>query len=151
MKERHPPIQKSRKSRWRSAPNAGGFGEAGGVSDGSAIRGVYPEPSQRYNCTMIAIPQRQIEELCREYSVRRLWLFGSGTSDRFNPEQSDVDLLVEYQPGTNLGPWLKHYFEFKEALELLLGSSVDLVERSAIKNPYFLRNATKQERLLYAA
>ena len=36
----------------------------------------------------------QIADLCRRYSVERLFAFGSVLTDRFNDE-SDVDLIVD--------------------------------------------------------
>ena len=100
---------------------------------------------------MVELPTKEIATLCIKYSVSRLWVFGSAVTGDFDPAKSDLDFLVEYLPDTNLGPWMGDYFEFKEALEELTGRSVDLIERSAIKNPYFLRNISAQERLLYAA
>jgi len=35
-----------------------------------------------------------IAELCRKYSVQRLFAFGSAIRDDFRPGESDVDLLV---------------------------------------------------------
>jgi predicted nucleotidyltransferase len=98
---------------------------------------------------MIALSQSQIEELCRKYSVRRLWVFGSAVTDQFDHEKSDVDFVVEYEPATDLGPWLKCYFELKESLEALLGRDVDLVDRRAIKNPFFKQAVEEQEVLVY--
>jgi len=39
-----------------------------------------------------------IAELCRKYSVQRLFAFGSSIRDDFRPGESDVDLLVEFAP-----------------------------------------------------
>ena len=41
-----------------------------------------------------------LEALCRRYGIRRLSLFGSTLKGTSNPG-SDVDLLVELQPGAN--------------------------------------------------
>ncbi len=38
----------------------------------------------------------QIEDLCREYRVRRLDVFGPAIRDDFDPGRSDVDFLVEF-------------------------------------------------------
>jgi predicted nucleotidyltransferase len=37
----------------------------------------------------------EIAALCRMYRVRRLYLFGSATTDQFDPETSDFDFLVD--------------------------------------------------------
>ncbi len=104
-----------------------------------------------YNVAMIELPIEEIASLCKHYAVKRLWVFGSAVSGEFDSNESDIDFLVEYLPGTDLGAWLKDYQLFKEELEALLGRCVDIVEKSSIKNPYFLRNISAQEQLLYAA
>jgi uncharacterized protein len=97
-------------------------------------------------------PKRQaLTDLCRRYGVARLELFGSAALETFDPKRSDVDFLVEFLPDTDLGPWLAHYFELKEALEDLLGRKVDLVMVGALRNPYFASEANRSRRLIYAA
>ena len=91
-----------------------------------------------------------IESLCRQYHVARLEVFGSAAEGDFEPNRSDVDFLVEYHPGTDLGPWLSHYFELKAELEKLLGLSVDLVMPGAMRNPYFIGEVNRTRKLVYA-
>jgi uncharacterized protein len=103
---------------------------------------------------MISLPKSKLEELtklCREQSVARLEVFGSATGDSFDPTRSDVDLLVEFQPGVDLGPWLTRYFDLRDELARLFGRSVDLVMISALRNPYFIREVNRTRKLLYAA
>ena len=40
--------------------------------------------------------RRELADLCREYRVRRLDVFGSAARGDFDEESSDVDLLVEF-------------------------------------------------------
>lgn len=90
-----------------------------------------------------------IEELCRKYHAARLELFGSAAGENFSPERSDIDLLVEFQPDSDLGPWIAHYFEFRDELGELLGVKVDLVMESALTNPYFIKEVNRTRKLLY--
>lgn len=92
-----------------------------------------------------------IEEFCRRFHVARLEVFGSAVTGEFDPQRSDVDFLVEFREGQNLGPWLAHYQDFKASLEELLGRRVDLVMPKAMKNPYFIREVNRTRKLLYAA
>ena len=92
-----------------------------------------------------------IRALCREYDVARLEVFGSAATGAFDPARSDVDFLVEYAPGTDLGPWLTRYFELQERLATLLGHPVDLVMAGAPRNRFFIRSVDESRRLLYAA
>ena len=92
----------------------------------------------------------EITALCRRHRVRRLEVFGSALDDRFDPQHSDVDFLVEFEPLAE-GQYADAYFGLKEALELLLGRPVDLVMTQAIRNPYFLEAIEPTRTLLYAA
>ena len=46
----------------------------------------------------ITAKQAEIEELCRTHHVRRFSVFGSAVRDDFDPETSDVDVRVEFEP-----------------------------------------------------
>ncbi len=73
--------------------------------------------------------------LCRQYNVARLRLFGSAATERFDPATSDLDFVVAFadrSPG-----YADRYLNFVEALERLLGHSVDLVTERSIRNPHF--------------
>jgi uncharacterized protein len=50
----------------------------------------------------IEIPREKIAEFCRRNRIRRLSLFGSVLRDDFTPE-SDVDVLVEFEPDARVG------------------------------------------------
>jgi len=92
-----------------------------------------------------------IKDLCVKFRVRRLELFGSAIDDEnFDPEESDLDFLVEFQP-LKQGEYADAYFGLLEAVENLFGRHVDLVMPRAIKNPYFLEVINKNRKVLYAA
>jgi uncharacterized protein len=92
-----------------------------------------------------------IRSLCREYGVVRLDIFGSATREDFDPRRSDIDLLVEFAAGTDLGPWMARFFELQERLEAMLGRKVDLVMAAGLRNPYLLRSIEQDRRVLYVA
>lgn len=92
----------------------------------------------------------QIIELCKRHSVRRLALFGSAVREDFDPERSDLDFLVDFEP--MLPPPHAHaYFGLMADLEALLGRPVDLVESAALRNPYRRREILKTQVLVHAA
>ena len=70
----------------------------------------------------IAIDQRRIGEFCKRHHVRRLALFGSVLREDFGPD-SDVDVLVEFEPGHVPG---FAFFDLREELAAILGRRVDL-------------------------
>lgn len=92
----------------------------------------------------------EVRELCRRHHVASLALFGSAVGDRFDPARSDLDFLVEYLPVRD-AMTMSAYFAFKEALERLFGRQVDLVERAAVRNPYFQEELEETQVQLYAA
>lgn len=92
----------------------------------------------------------RLSELCRNFRVRRLEIFGSACRADFNTESSDFDFLVDFE---DMEPkaYADAYFGLLEALADLYQRPVDLVVRSAIKNPYFIQGIDKNRVLLYAA
>jgi len=91
-----------------------------------------------------------IKDLCHRFEVNRLEVFGSAADSEFDPQQSDVNFLVELIPQTWAGA-SDRYFGLLFALEDLLGRPVDLVVDAAIRNPYFRQTVDESRKLLYAA
>ena len=91
-----------------------------------------------------------VDQLCRRFNVQRLDLFGSAARGSFDPDRSDLDFLVDFQPAA-LDDYSDTYFGLLEALENLFECAVDLVVRSAIKNPYFLEAIETTKVPVYAA
>ena len=71
----------------------------------------------------IEIPQKKIAEFCRRHQIKRLALFGSALRDDFTPD-SDVDVLVEFEPGTRVGMIRLAGIELE--LSGILGRKVDM-------------------------
>jgi len=94
--------------------------------------------------------RNELAALCQRFKVRRLELFGSGATDRFDPRRSDLDFLVEFQR-LRAGERGSSYFGLLAALRSLLGRPVDLVEPEAVSNPYFMKGIQQSRMLLYEA
>ncbi len=92
----------------------------------------------------------EVVELCKRFGVRCLDVFGSAASGEFDPEHSDVDFLVEFEPPEGTSRF-DAFFGLKEALEELLRRPVDLVDPSALANPYFAAAVEETRTRLYAA
>jgi predicted nucleotidyltransferase len=71
----------------------------------------------------INIPKDRIAEFCKRNRVRRLSLFGSVLRKDFGPD-SDVDILVEFEPGTRIG--LIRLSGLETELGKIVGRKVDL-------------------------
>lgn len=70
----------------------------------------------------IDLDEQVLESFCLRYHVRRMSLFGSILRDDFGPD-SDVDILVEFEPGHVPG---LAFFRMEVELSGLLGRKVDL-------------------------
>jgi len=92
----------------------------------------------------IKIPRESIEEFCRRNRIRRLSLFGSVLRDDFRPD-SDVDVLVEFEPGTRIG--LK-FFAIEMELSRILGHKVDLNTPNSV-SPYFREEVLAEAEVQY--
>lgn len=91
-----------------------------------------------------------IAQACKRHGVIRLDAFGSALRDDFRPDESDLDLLVEFGP---MEPYARvdAYFGLLEELRALLGPKIDLVMAGAVKNPYIASDIERTRQMLYAA
>jgi predicted nucleotidyltransferase len=70
----------------------------------------------------IEIPKEKLTDFCRRNRIRKLAFFGSVLRDDFTPD-SDVDVLVEFEPGARVG---LRFFRMERELSEILGHKVDL-------------------------
>ena len=94
----------------------------------------------------IAIPKEEIAAFCRRHHIRRLALFGSVLRSDFTPE-SDVDVLVEFEPGHVAG---LAFFAMQDELSEVLGRRVDL-NTPGFLSPHFRQQVMREAEVLYDA
>lgn len=70
----------------------------------------------------IPIDRQRLADFCRRHHIRKLALFGSVLREDFGPE-SDVDVLVEFEPGHVPG---LAFIAMEAELSGILGRKVDL-------------------------
>lgn len=92
------------------------------------------------------IPRDAIAEFCGRHRIVRLALFGSALRDDFTPE-SDVDVLVEFEPGH--APGLA-FFAMQDELSSLVGRKVDLNTPDELSR-YFKDEVLRTARPIYIA
>ncbi|MBD5231265.1 MAG: nucleotidyltransferase [Bacteroidales bacterium] len=91
----------------------------------------------------------QILTLCKTHRVRTLSVFGSILTNRFT-DKSDVDFLVDFEPAApDKWDYVDNYFSFRDALSLLLGREIDLIEEKGITNPLFRKAVDQSKRKIY--
>jgi predicted nucleotidyltransferase len=98
------------------------------------------------------IPEKQqsLERICERHGVSSLAVFGSAVGGDFDPENSDLDFVVEFKPMTPV-EHKNAYFGIISDLESLFGRSVDLVEPGTLDNPYVRESIEARQKTIYAA
>ena len=94
----------------------------------------------------IEIPREQIASFCRERGIRRLSFFGSILRTDFGPA-SDIDVLVEFQPGIRVG---LSFARMQNELSRIFGRKVDL-NTPGFLSDYFRDEVLAEAEVLYAA
>jgi predicted nucleotidyltransferase len=95
----------------------------------------------------IQFPHNRIIEFCKKHGIRRLSVFGSALRDDFSPT-SDIDLLVEFQPGQTPGFFRMAGLEIE--LSNMLGRKVDLRTPSELSR-YFRDKVLASSEIQYDA
>lgn len=80
----------------------------------------------------LELDRDKIADFCRRHRIRRLALFGSVLRDDFGPN-SDVDVLIEFEPGATPG---LAFFTIQRKLSDLLARHVDLLTPRSIRPAY---------------
>lgn len=91
-----------------------------------------------------------IATLCIAHNVKVLYAFGSVLDENKFNDESDVDLLVEFNE-MELEEYGNNYFRFIEELEKTFKRSVDLVTIRFMKNRFFIERVNRSKKLLFAA
>ena len=80
----------------------------------------------------ISIDRSALAGFCRRNGIAKLSLFGSVLREDFEPGRSDVDVLVEFEPGGRTGLTYFKLARLRFELEDMFGSPVDLVMAEAV-------------------
>lgn len=92
----------------------------------------------------LTVPRDAIAEFCRRHHIRKLSLFGSVLGDDFRPD-SDIDILVEFEPGHVPG---FAFFAMQDELSELFGRKVEL-HTPAFLSRYFRDEVLAQAEVQY--
>lgn len=87
-------------------------------------------------------------QLCVRHKVKYVYAFGSSTTDHFDDEISDIDLLVEIDDNNPLDRGEK-LISLWDTFEAFFNKKVDLLTESSIKNPYLKENIDSTKVLIY--
>lgn len=86
--------------------------------------------------------------LCKIHKVKYLYAFGSSTTEKFDKEKSDIDLLVEID-ATDPVERGENLISLWDTFELFFHTRVDLLTDSSIRNPYLRKSIDSSKVLIY--
>lgn len=96
----------------------------------------------------VTIDYERIAAFCRHWHVAELALFGSVLRDDFDPARSDIDVLVQFLPGHQVG--LIGLMAMQEELARMFGRRVDLMTPQGVA-PEVRRRIIESARVVYGA
>lgn len=96
--------------------------------------------------TRIPVDRDKLADFCHKNHIRKLAFFGSVLRDDFEPD-SDVDVLVEFEPGHTPG---LAFFAMEAELSEILGRKVDLNTQKFLSR-YFRDQVVAEAEVQYAA
>jgi uncharacterized protein len=100
---------------------------------------------------MIMIEQHidQITSICQKRKVKSLWVFGSVLNPSLFNENSDVDVVIEFEK-IDERDYADNYFTLKEELEKTFQHEVDIVSEQFLRNPIFIHQLNTTKRLVFS-
>lgn len=96
----------------------------------------------------LSLDPRAVAAFCRQHSIRRLSLFGSVLGSEFGPA-SDVDVLVEFEPGKE--PGLLGLARMELDFSVLVGGRTVDMRTAEDLSRYFREEVMATAELQYAA
>ena len=115
------------------------------IEDGGAVK--MPGKKRMKSKSEIAVPPEEIANFCRRHRIRKLSFFGSVLRGDFRP-RSDVDVLVEFEPGQSVG--LIRLAGIERELSELVGRKVDL-NTPGFLSPLFRDQVLEEAKNQYVA
>ena len=90
----------------------------------------------------------ELNKLCHDYKVTKLYTYGSVNTGKFDKEKSDLDIIVELSPmdPEKRGELL---IDLWDRLEELFQRKVDLLSKPEVENPYLQMGIDKTKKLIY--
>ncbi len=98
--------------------------------------------------TLIKERYDEFVDLCQSHKVGKIYAFGSSITDHFDPETSDIDVVVkiDIDDPADRGEALLSLWD---KLEVLFQRKVDLLTEDSIRNPYLKANINRTKKLIY--
>lgn len=94
----------------------------------------------------VTIPKNILEAFCIKWKIKTFYFFGSVLRADFNPNKSDLDIMVEFKKDAE---WtLLDHVEMRDEMITITGRSVDLLTKKSIERS---QNKIRKEEILSTA
>ncbi|TAD80276.1 MAG: DNA polymerase subunit beta [Oscillatoriales cyanobacterium] len=94
----------------------------------------------------VAIDENQISAFCHRWKITEFSLFGSALRDDFQPESSDIDVLISFAPDAH---WtLFDWADMEDEIQQIFQRKVDLISRRGLERS---RNQQRRQAILDSA
>lgn len=90
---------------------------------------------------------KNIQEYCKKYEVKKLYVFGSVCTDNFTSD-SDLDFLISFKD-ISTKEYTDNYFTLHYLFQEIFKRNVDLITENSLSNPYFIEILNKTKTLIY--
>ena len=90
----------------------------------------------------------ELTKLCKTLNIKRMNVFGSVVSGKFNKE-SDIDFLIQFSEKLSGEQYSDNYFKLHYKLREIFDRDIDIVTESSLSNPYFIESINKSKELIY--
>jgi len=100
---------------------------------------------------MQKIIEKKIEKLrsiCSSLNVKKLYVFGSATTDKFT-DNSDIDLLISFSESLSVKQYTNNYFDFYYQLKELFHRKIDIITEKNLSNPFLIESINETKTLIY--
>ncbi len=98
--------------------------------------------------TLIEERYADFVDLCRLHKVDKIYAFGSSITNHFDPETSDIDVVVKLDIADPAERGVA-LLSLWDNLELFFSRKVDLLTDESIRNPYLKSNIDRTKKLIY--
>jgi predicted nucleotidyltransferase len=94
--------------------------------------------------------KEDLKSICKALKIKRLYVFGSVVSSKFN-ENSDIDFLISFADNLTVEEYSNNYFSLHYKLRELFNREIDIVTERTLSNPYFIESINESKELIYEA
>jgi len=90
----------------------------------------------------------ELTKICESLNIKRMNVFGSAVSGKFNKE-SDIDFLIKFSEELTGDQYAENYFKLHYKLKELFNREIDIITEPTLSNPFFIESINNSKQLIY--